>query len=81
MARETQAGGWWKVRGSPAYVKPALGSRPGTILATDIFNVGFAPIVKYIDQQMQQDGLALHGHHCPLSSTSPLRKTLRVLGP
>eukprot|EP00959_Pyramimonas_sp_CCMP1952_P425215 8906767-Pyramimonas_sp.AAC.1 len=30
LVRETQAGAWWTIRDAPTYVRPILGTRPGT---------------------------------------------------
>ena len=42
LISETQASGFWKVKGAEGFKKPMLGSKPGAVPATDIFNLGFA---------------------------------------
>eukprot|EP00959_Pyramimonas_sp_CCMP1952_P317652 6648291-Pyramimonas_sp.AAC.1 len=42
---ETQTHGFWRVRGADGFVRPMLGCKPGTVLATDVFNLGFAPLI------------------------------------
>ena len=41
LVQETQRGSYWKVRDAADFVAPHLGSRLGTVEATDIFNSVF----------------------------------------
>eukprot|EP00959_Pyramimonas_sp_CCMP1952_P402756 8439808-Pyramimonas_sp.AAC.1 len=54
LVRDTQAGGWWRVRDATSFVRPTLGARPGAILATDCFNIAFSPIIANIDRRMEE---------------------------
>eukprot|EP00959_Pyramimonas_sp_CCMP1952_P323240 6764177-Pyramimonas_sp.AAC.1 len=57
LVRATQAGSRWQFRGSHKYVAPTLGAKPGTVFACDIFNAAFAPIVRGIQTDMEQNQL------------------------
>eukprot|EP00959_Pyramimonas_sp_CCMP1952_P093270 1952412-Pyramimonas_sp.AAC.1 len=60
MVRDTQAGAFWKVREATAFARPALGTRPGTTLAADGFNVGFKQVIAGTEHDMKQACLDWH---------------------
>eukprot|EP00959_Pyramimonas_sp_CCMP1952_P232391 4856274-Pyramimonas_sp.AAC.1 len=45
LIRETQRGTFWRVRGAGNFVIPGGGTRPGTVLATYVFNLVFRNVL------------------------------------
>eukprot|EP00959_Pyramimonas_sp_CCMP1952_P394048 8256594-Pyramimonas_sp.AAC.1 len=58
LARESQVGSFWRVRGAQGFECPGRGCRPGTISAADVFDVLSARIQGRIDMQAAQGNLA-----------------------
>eukprot|EP00959_Pyramimonas_sp_CCMP1952_P121327 2537047-Pyramimonas_sp.AAC.1 len=54
LIRESQRGTCWQVRNADNYVAPEGGTRPGTILATDFFNIVFRSVLVKIRQSVAQ---------------------------
>eukprot|EP00959_Pyramimonas_sp_CCMP1952_P069958 1460609-Pyramimonas_sp.AAC.1 len=57
LLREAQRGAFWVVQGADVYVIPRAGCRPGTIMATDGYNIAFASIQADIEDEMEDRGL------------------------
>ena len=57
LVRESQSGAFWKIEGGEGFERPRTGSRPGTILATDVFCLVFRRVHDFVDSHMNESGL------------------------
>eukprot|EP00959_Pyramimonas_sp_CCMP1952_P262934 5498132-Pyramimonas_sp.AAC.1 len=56
VLRDAQRGNLWRVSGASDFIAPRLGSRPGSVPATDVFNVVFARVHQTIEDKVRTPG-------------------------
>eukprot|EP00959_Pyramimonas_sp_CCMP1952_P349284 7318256-Pyramimonas_sp.AAC.1 len=71
LLQESQSGSMWKLGLSASWVAPSVGSRPGSILAGDVFNLVFSSALREIQERMKAEDLVWQAPPAPHHASRP----------